>query len=76
MASSAFSLCYEHAFSSVLAIPDLRVFPLLAVALHDMVIVASCKQQHEYLIVAKKSLCSSLALVFYCRCSLQYDIKK
>jgi hypothetical protein len=41
-----------------------------------MVIVPSCEQQHEHLIVAWKSLHSSLAFVCYSRRSLQYDNKE
>ncbi len=41
-----------YAISSVLAVLNLGVFAPLIVALHDMVIVASCEQQHESLIVA------------------------
>jgi hypothetical protein len=35
-----------HAISSVLAVPALGVFALLVIAWRDMVIIASCKQQH------------------------------
>jgi hypothetical protein len=38
-----FALGNVHAFSSVLAVPDIGVFALLDVAWHNMVVVASCK---------------------------------
>jgi hypothetical protein len=41
-----------HVISSVLTVLDLGVFAQLIIVLCDMVIVASCKQQHESLIVA------------------------
>jgi hypothetical protein len=40
-----------YAISSVLAVLNLGVFAPLIIALHDMVIIASCKPQHESLIV-------------------------
>jgi hypothetical protein len=54
-----------YAFSSVLAVLDLGILALLIIALRDMVIIASCKQQHESLIVAWESFNSSLAFVCY-----------
>jgi hypothetical protein len=36
-----------HAFSNILAKPKLGIFALLVVAWRDMVVVASCKQQHN-----------------------------
>jgi hypothetical protein len=65
-----------HAFSNILAKPNLKVFVLLVVAWCNMVVIASCKQQQENLIVVWESYCSSLAFVCYCHCSLQYDNKK
>jgi hypothetical protein len=41
-----------HAISSILAVLDVGIFVPLIFALQDMVIIASCKQQHENLIVA------------------------
>jgi hypothetical protein len=40
------------AISSILTVLDLGIFALLIVALLDMVIIGSCKQKHESLIVA------------------------
>jgi hypothetical protein len=65
-----------HAISSVLAMLNLGAFVLLIVASRNMVVLASCNQQHENSIVAWESFQSSLAFIFYCHCSLQYDIKK
>jgi hypothetical protein len=64
------------AISSVLAVLNLGVFVPLIVALCDMVIPASCEQQHESLIVAWVSFRSSLAFVCYCCRCLQHDNKK
>jgi hypothetical protein len=65
-----------HTFSNVLAVLNLGIFTLLVIALCDMVITVSCKQQHESLIIAWEFFCSSLTFIFYCHCSLQYNIKK
>jgi hypothetical protein len=65
----AFSNVY--AISSILTVLNLGVIAPLIFALCNMVIISSCKQQHENLIVAWESFCYSLAFAFYCCCSLQ-----
>jgi hypothetical protein len=40
-----------HAISSVLAVLNLSVFALLVIAWRNMVLVASCEQQHEHLLL-------------------------
>jgi hypothetical protein len=57
------SLAYLHTIFGKLAVLDLGVLALLIVMWCDMVVLASCKQQHENLIVAWESYCSSLAFV-------------
>jgi hypothetical protein len=52
-----------HAISRVLTVPNLGVFTLLVITWPDMAVVASCKWQHEHLIVAWKLLGSSLTFV-------------
>jgi hypothetical protein len=47
-----------HAISSVLALLNLSVFAPLVIAWRNMVLVASCKQQHEHFIVALESFLS------------------
>jgi hypothetical protein len=53
-----------HAVFGILTVPSLGIFALLVVVWRDMVTVASCKQQHEHLIVEWEPLRSSLAFVF------------
>jgi hypothetical protein len=57
------SLLNKCGFLVVLAILDLGVIVLLVAAWRDMVVVASCKRQHENWIVAWELLYSSLAFV-------------
>ena len=52
------SLACLHAFFGILAVLNLGIFAPLIVALGGTVIIASCKQQHEILIVAWKSYSS------------------
>jgi hypothetical protein len=42
------SLVYSHAVIGVLTVLDLGVLALLVDALRDMVVIASCKQQHKF----------------------------
>jgi hypothetical protein len=65
-----------HTMFGVLNVPNIGIFMLLVVAWRNMAAIASCKQQHEHLIVAWELLQSSLVFGFYCFCSLQYDRKK
>jgi hypothetical protein len=64
-----------HAIFGILARLNLSILALLVVVWRGMVIVASCKRQHDHLIVAWESLRSSLAFVWYCHCSSRYDKK-
>jgi hypothetical protein len=57
------ALLDEYGLLGDLAILNLGVFAPLVITWHDMVIVASCKQQHKYLIVAWE-----LYLFFPCIC--------
>jgi len=45
-----------HAIFGVLNVLDIGIFVLLILALRGKVAVASCKQQHEFLIVAWESV--------------------
>ncbi len=66
---------YSHAVFGILAILVLGILVPLIFVWCDMVVVASCKQQHEHLIIAWESWHSSLAFVVFCHCSSQYNIK-
>jgi hypothetical protein len=67
---------YLRAIFNVLAVPDFSTFALLFVAWCDMIVVVSCNQQHENLIVAWELFGSSLAIACYCHHSSGYDNKK
>jgi hypothetical protein len=56
-------LAYLHA---VLGVLDLGVFTLLVIMWCNMVVVASCEQQHKKLIVAWELYHFPLAFVCYC----------
>jgi hypothetical protein len=45
-----------HAFFGVLTVLNLGIFVLLILTLRSTVAVASCEQQHEFLIVAWESI--------------------
>jgi hypothetical protein len=60
---------------SILALLDLGVFALLIVMWRNVVIVAFCKGQHvNFGCYVGVVLVLPLHLLFYCRCSLQYNI--
>jgi hypothetical protein len=50
------SLVCLHTFFGVLTVLNLGIFVPLILALRGMVAVASCEQQHEFLIVAWESV--------------------
>jgi hypothetical protein len=50
------SLVCSHAFFGILTVLNLGIFVPLILALHGTVVVASCEQQHEILIVAWESV--------------------
>jgi hypothetical protein len=50
------SLVCLHAFFGVLTVLNLGILVLLILALRGTVAVASCEQQHEFLIVALESV--------------------
>ncbi len=64
-------LAYLHAVFGVLALLNLGILVPLIVAWCNMVLVASCKQQHEHLIVAWEFHISPSHLLLYCCHSLQ-----
>ncbi len=69
------SLAYLHAIFGVLVVLDLGVLTPLVIALCNMVVVASCKQQHNFFDCCMGVYLSFPCICCYCCCYLQYDIK-